>query len=134
MDENKKEKFKIEFDDDFDAWLENYEKAKKKEQYSQKPADVPVSQPEPVRPSAEKKAEPAPSERFKPVDSAAPSEIRVNRSNAVKNFKIQIDEEEYNTYIRKLQIQENLRKSINNNFEGFELYYHQSTEMARRKL
>ena len=44
------------------------------------------------------------------------------------------DEEEYNTYIRKLQIQENLRKSINNNFEGFELYYHQSTEMARRKL
>ncbi len=96
MDENKKEKFKIEFDDDFDAWLADYEKAKQNEQPAQQKASVSSPQTKPSEPVPVKKAESAPSERFKPVDSATPSDIRVNRSNAVKNFKIQIDEEEYN--------------------------------------
>ncbi len=40
-----------------------------------------------------------------------------------KNTFAAYSEEVYQNYIRKLDIQESLRRSITNNFEGFELYY-----------
>ncbi len=40
-----------------------------------------------------------------------------------KNSMVVFDDDEYNKYIRRLDIQENLRKDIKNNFKGFELYY-----------
>jgi len=40
-----------------------------------------------------------------------------------KNMCVAYEEDEYNEYVQKLEMQEELRKSVENNFEGFELYY-----------
>lgn len=40
-----------------------------------------------------------------------------------KNTFVEYNEDAYSKYIRRLDIQECLRKSIENNYEGFELYY-----------
>ena len=42
---------------------------------------------------------------------------------AGKNNYVAYNEEVHNEYIKKLDIQEELRRSINNGFEGFEIYY-----------
>lgn len=76
MDEKKK--FEIEFEDDFDAWLEKHDAERQKEEYSR-----PVPMP-PV-----KKAEPQPETR-------ASRDVPISRRETVRNFKLNIDEEEYN--------------------------------------
>ncbi len=77
-------KFEIEFDDDFDTWLAEHERAAK--------AAQPVK-PKPVvpKPAAER---PAP-DRFKPIESNS-GDVPISRKEVVKNFKLQIDEEEFN--------------------------------------
>lgn len=40
-----------------------------------------------------------------------------------KNRFVFYTEEQYQMYIKKLELQDELRQSINNNFDGFELYY-----------
>lgn len=40
-----------------------------------------------------------------------------------KNIYVEYDSKEHEEYIKTLDIQEELRRSINNNFEGFEMYY-----------
>lgn len=40
-----------------------------------------------------------------------------------KNSYVEYSRQEHENYIRELDIQEELRKDINNNFEGFEMYY-----------
>lgn len=90
MDENKKKKFEIEFDDDFDSWLVQHEQAKKAAEPVKPvaPAPKPVQKPKPA-------PKPAQPEQFKAVDSNAPSDIPISRREVVKNFKLHIDEEEY---------------------------------------
>ncbi len=77
-----KKKFEIEFDDDFDAWLAQHdaEKAKAEPAPAPKPAARPKPQPKPVE--------------ARPVEK--PEDIPISRREAVKNFKLQIDEEELN--------------------------------------
>lgn len=120
-----KKKFEIEFDDDFDAWLAQHDAQKKKEEAKlykpaapQKPASgqkqVPSGEPAkrnaPIRPTGtvsgakpERKVVPksdsdvyvsSKSVSRRPAESVA--DIPVTRHEAVKNFKIHIDEEELN--------------------------------------
>ena len=118
-----KKKFEIEFDDDFDAWLAQHDAQRKKEE--EKLAknipvkrDVPVAKPsapaepakrKPVRPSGTvagsapvRKSAKAENDVYisskstgrKPAETLA--DIPVSRRETVKNFKIHIDEEEFN--------------------------------------
>lgn len=48
-----------------------------------------------------------------------------------KNTYAYYDENEYKKYVHKLELQEALRKSIKNNFEGFELYYQPIINMEK---
>lgn len=48
-----------------------------------------------------------------------------------KNMCVTYDEKEYNEYVRKLKMQEALRKSVKNDFEGFELYYQPIVNMEK---
>ncbi len=57
--------------------------------------------------------------------------------SATKNKKNNIvifSDEEYNNYIKRLKIQENLRIDIKNNFEDFELYYQPIISTRTKKL
>ncbi len=51
-----------------------------------------------------------------------------------KNCTFTYDEETYKAYIRKLDIQEKLRQSVDNGFEGFELFYQPIVDPIRGKL
>lgn len=51
-----------------------------------------------------------------------------------KNCTYIYDQETYDAYIRKLDIQEKLRQSVDNNFEGFELYYQPVVDPFKNKL
>ena len=88
------EKFEIEFEDDFDSWLAGRESFAKAGQ----PVKTSVA-PKPATSEPAKNAPPAnqpSSAQFKPVASESGDDIPVNRREAVKNFKLEIDEEEYN--------------------------------------
>lgn len=50
--------------------------------------------------------------------------------NGKNNFAL-YEQEDYENYIRKLHIQECLRRSVENNFEGFELYYQPIIDVKR---
>ena len=102
-----KKKFEIEFDDDFDSWLAQHEQATKdlKPSAPSQPNPAVSEKPMPSTPAQHKPAasvnpEPAQpkqdSQQFKPVSSNSGSDIPVSRREVVKNFKLQIDEEEYN--------------------------------------
>ena len=57
-------------------------------------------------------------------DAVMKAKFALSRAKLLgKNSFVEYDEEEHNEYIKKLDIQEELRMSINNGFEGFELYY-----------
>lgn len=56
--------------------------------------------------------------------------LRLAKLNG-KNMCVCYDENEYNEYVYKLEIQEALRKSIENNFEGFKLYYQPIVNMQK---
>lgn len=49
-----------------------------------------------------------------------------------KNTFVLYDEAEYEKYIRQLDIQESLRRSIEDNFKGFELYYQPIVNVKRQ--
>lgn len=103
-------KYEIEFHDDFDIWLAEHERnstlnapASRTGEYTP-PVQKPVESSRPVQNSAEvyepamsdqpvKKPDP---DKFKPVESNGNGDIPISRKEVVKNFKIQIDEEEYN--------------------------------------
>lgn len=53
---------------------------------------------------------------------------------AGKNNYVAYNEEVHNEYIKKLDIQEELRRSINNGFEGFEIYYQPIVNPATNTL
>ena len=105
-----KKKFEIEFDDDFDSWLAQHEKdtkdlkpaapAQPKPATPAQPKPATPAQPKPAAPAQPKPAAPAQpkpaAQQFKPVSSNSGSDIPVSRREVVKNFKLQIDEEEYN--------------------------------------
>lgn len=138
-----KKKFEIEFDDDFDAWLAQHDAQRKKEEEKRTrdipvKRDVPVAKPsvstepakrKPVRPSGAvsgsapvKKSVKAESDVYisskstgrKPAETLA--DIPVSRKETVKNFKIHIDEEEFNAPSyeepKKTQEQKNSDKAI----------------------
>ena len=44
------------------------------------------------------------------------------------------DEEEYKTYLKKLQIQDELRKCVNDNYKGFELFYQPIVDAASGRI
>lgn len=48
-----------------------------------------------------------------------------------KNMCVSYDEKEYNEYVHRLKMQEALRKSVENDFEGFELYYQPIVNMEK---
>lgn len=48
-----------------------------------------------------------------------------------KNNFVLYEQEEYENYIRRLNIQECLRRSVENRFEGFELYYQPIVDVAQ---
>lgn len=48
-----------------------------------------------------------------------------------KNMCVSYDENVYNEYVNKLKMQEALRKSVENNFNGFELYYQPIINMKK---
>lgn len=56
--------------------------------------------------------------------------LRLAKING-KNMCVCYDENKYNEYVHKLEIQEALRKSVENNFEGFELYYQPIVNMEK---
>lgn len=51
-----------------------------------------------------------------------------------KNKFCMFSNEEYQTYIRKIDIQENLRVCINNEFDGFELYYQPIYDTDKKRI
>ena len=59
---------------------------------------------------------------YKDVFTAAKFALHTSKRSG-KNHYVEYDEDRYAEYMRKLDIQEELRKSIANHFEGFELYY-----------
>ncbi len=120
-----KKKFEIEFDDDFDSWLAQHDAKRKKEEEKlsrpvsadrpapvkkAKPANEQPDRPRPIRPSGtvagSKPVRKEPVKRDADVYISSKSagrksaesiaDIPVSRHETVKNFKIQIDEEEFN--------------------------------------
>ncbi len=89
-----KKKFEIEFDDDFDSWLAQREQVSKSSQPTK-----PAAPAQPARPAAP--AQPArpvsrpDARRFKPVESDGGINVQASRREVVKNFKVEIDENEY---------------------------------------
>lgn len=51
-----------------------------------------------------------------------------------KNTFVAYSEEKYQNYIRKMDIQENLRRCITHGFEGFEVYYQPIMDLERDKI
>lgn len=51
-----------------------------------------------------------------------------------KNTFVAYSEENYQNYIRKMDIQENLRRSITHGFEGFEVYYQPIMDLEHNKI
>lgn len=51
-----------------------------------------------------------------------------------KNTFVLYDQEEYERYIRRLDIQECLRRAIEDDFKGFELYYQPIMDMRRNQI
>ncbi len=135
-------KYEIEFHDDFDSWLEEHERASKlnapssRQVEPSKPVQKPVEPSRPVQKPVEpsrpvqkptevstptmsdqpiKKPDP---DRFKPIESNGNGDIPISRKEVVKNFKIQIDEEEYNKPAYEEEKQPTKRKDKSIYFAG----------------
>lgn len=51
-----------------------------------------------------------------------------------KNTYVAYNEEEYNVFVKRLDMQESLRQSVEADFKGFELYYQPIVDMEKRKI